>query len=523
MSSTRWVLCVCAISTLTYLTQCLILDGEIATDRKDWQFVARFCFRKSLAKMTFHFVYPEDYCCQNVLLYFDNQWKRVYPQKMMNCSEKERALVPEYNQKITLSGADVHSGCYRVKSSGGKFNLNCGGRRSFISARARWWYIAVSNCKSSKGLRLKYNMVLTNGETFWRKHFSADEQYILETDIVFLVSFVLLSIFAGIEAKILASRKLFHYTFKLFLWSIFCEVFSLVMYVSYYTDYGLDGKPNLPVKVVGQAMHFIGHIVFLIMLILLAKGWTVTRGRMSSSGQVKLSVFSTLYCVCFIILFIYEQVIFDPGRVLYIYESPAGIGICILRVVAWCWFCYATFFTLKHFPKKTAFYYPFWFMYSGWFLVGPTVILFAAYVIEDYQREQIVNGIEFGVSFLAHAIFLVLTRPAAANTNFPFHMRTCQIGISRPNEDEVASGYAYAPDSFVGVFTTDTFAIFQSSSQQGSSNTPSSKINSNNNTQRIERPIPMTTISSNSFPSTTRSAETDPPPSYRQATGLHDP
>lgn len=25
--------------------------------------------------------------------------------------------------------------------------------------------------------------------------------------------------------------------------------------------------------------------------------------------------------------------VFDPGKVLYIYESPAGIGICVLRVI----------------------------------------------------------------------------------------------------------------------------------------------------------------------------------------------
>lgn len=24
---------------------------------------------------------------------------------------------------------------------------------------------------------------------------------------------------------------------------------------------------------------------------------------------------------------------FDPGKVLYIYESPAGVGICVLRVI----------------------------------------------------------------------------------------------------------------------------------------------------------------------------------------------
>ncbi|CAB3987852.1 transmembrane 145-like, partial [Paramuricea clavata] len=266
-----------------------------------------------------------------------------------------------------------------------------------------------------------------------------------------------------------------------------------------------------------QAIHYIGHIVFLIMLILLAKGWTVTRGRISSSGQVKLSVFSTLYCFCFVILFIYEQIIFDPGKVLYIYESPAGIGICILRVLAWVWFCYATFFTLKHFPKKTAFYYPFWVLYSGWFLVGPAVVLFAAYVIEDYQREQIVNGIEWGVSFLAHAIFLILTRPAAANTNFPFHMRTCQIGISMPSEDDVTSGYAYAPDNFIGVFTTDTFSIFQSSSQQRSGTNLPNRMYSNNNTQETGRP--MTTFSSNSHDpsSTPRDAATRAPPTYSQA------
>ncbi|CAB4030567.1 Hypothetical predicted protein, partial [Paramuricea clavata] len=116
----------------------------------DWQFVARFCFRRSLAKMTFHFVYPEEYCCQSVLLYFDDQWQSVYPGQMMNCSQKVNALVPEYNQQILLSRDYVHSGCHRVKSSNGKYNLNCGGRRSFISARARWWFIAVSNCKSTK-------------------------------------------------------------------------------------------------------------------------------------------------------------------------------------------------------------------------------------------------------------------------------------------------------------------------------------------------------------------------------------
>lgn len=186
-------------------SECLILNGEISTAKLDWKFLARFCFRKSLAKMTFQFEYPEEYCCQNVLLYFDDQWKHVYPGFNKNCSVKEGVLVPEYNQKIELKPRFVSSGCHRVLADDNRepksYNLNCGGRRSFMSVRARWWYIVVSNCRTTKGLKLRYYMELTNGDTFWTRHFSADEQYILETDIVFTIAFVVLLFLGVFEAR----------------------------------------------------------------------------------------------------------------------------------------------------------------------------------------------------------------------------------------------------------------------------------------------------------------------------------
>lgn len=45
---------------------------------------------------------------------------------------------------------------------------------------------------------------------------------------------------------------------------------------------------------------------------------------------------------------------FDPGEVLYLYESPAGYALIILRIVAWCMFVYSTIFTLKHYPEKVS-------------------------------------------------------------------------------------------------------------------------------------------------------------------------
>lgn len=65
-------------------------------------------------------------------------------------------------------------------------------------------------------------------------------------------------------------------------------------------------------------------------------------------------------------LFHYPMQFFDPGEVLYLYESPPGYGLIILRVIAWWMFMYSTLFTLKHYPEKARFYYPFNIVGSMW-------------------------------------------------------------------------------------------------------------------------------------------------------------
>lgn len=96
----------------------------------------------------------------------------------------------------------------QVVSEEGTRYLSCSSGRSFRSVRERWWYIALSKCgvrawgsclafvlfpflltsptcpepplrpprsPQGDGLQLEYEMVLTNGKSFWTRHFSADE------------------------------------------------------------------------------------------------------------------------------------------------------------------------------------------------------------------------------------------------------------------------------------------------------------------------------------------------------------
>uniref|UniRef100_G3TNB8 Transmembrane protein 145 n=1 Tax=Loxodonta africana TaxID=9785 RepID=G3TNB8_LOXAF len=401
--------------------------------REDWVFLTRFCFLSDYGRLDFRFRYPEAKCCQNILLYFDDpsQWPAVYKAGDKDCLAKESVIRPENNQVINLTTQYAWSGCQVVSEEGTRY-LTCSSGRSFRSVRERWWYIALSKC-GGDGLQLEYEMVLTNGKSFWTRHFSADEFGILETDVTFLLIFTLIFFLSCYFGYLLKGRQLLHTTYKMFMVAAGVEVLSLLFFCIYWGQYATDGIGNESLKILAKLLFSSSFLIFLLMLILLGKGFTVTRGRISHSGSVKLSVYMTLYTLTHVVLLIYEAEFFDPGQVLYTYESPAGYGLIGLQVAAYVWFCYAVLISLRHFPEKQPFYVPFFAAYTLWFFAVPVMALIANFGIPKWAREKIVNGIQLGIHLYAHGVFLIMTRPSAAN-KFPYHVRTkiASAGVSGP-------------------------------------------------------------------------------------------
>uniref|UniRef100_A0A8C7FXB8 Transmembrane protein 145 n=1 Tax=Oncorhynchus kisutch TaxID=8019 RepID=A0A8C7FXB8_ONCKI len=415
--------------------------------KQDWLFLTRFCFLTDFGRLDFRFRYQKSRCCQNILLYFDDssQWPAVYKKPDKDCYQKEAVLRPENNQVINLTTRYTWSGCV-VEGEGDEEVLSCVGGRSFRSVRERWWYIALSKC-GGEGLQLEYEMKLTNGQSFWTQHFSADEFGILETDITFLVIFSLVFILSCYFAYNLKGRQLLHTTYKMFMTAAGVEVVSLLFHCIYWGLYARDGVGNGSLKIMGEA-------------------------RISHSGSVKLSIYMTVYTVTYIILFIYEAEFFDPGEVLYAYDSPAGYGLMGLQLLAYVWFCYAVLISLKHYPEKQPFYIPFFTAYTLWFFAVPVMALIANFGIPRWAREKIVNGIQLGIHLYAHIVFLAITRPSAANKNFPYHVRTSQIGIllSSPKAGVACESFphhAYGNSSFLGDSQPNFTELFSIQSVSG--------------------------------------------------------
>ncbi|XP_059939896.1 transmembrane protein 145 isoform X5 [Mesoplodon densirostris] len=285
------------------------------SSKEDWVFLTRFCFLSDYGRLDFRFRYPEAKCCQNILLYFDDpsQWPAVYKAGDKDCLAKESVIRPENNQVINLTTQYAWSGCQVVSEEGMRY-LSCSSGRSFRSVRERWWYIALSKC-GGDGLQLEYEMVLTNGKSFWTRHFSADEFGILETDVTFFLIFILIFFLSCYFGYLLKGRQLLHTTYKMFMAAAGVEVLSLLFFCIYWGQYATDGIGNESLKILAKLLFSSSFLIFLLMLILLGKGFTVTRGRISHSGSVKLSVYMTLYTLTHVVLLIYEvEVLCSSGH-----------------------------------------------------------------------------------------------------------------------------------------------------------------------------------------------------------------
>ena len=97
-------------------------------------------------------------------------------------------------------------------------------------------------------------------------------------------------------------------------------------------------------------------------------------------------------------------------------------------------FIYSTFFTLKHYPDKGGFYYPYFSFYTLWFVAGPCIIIIANHIIAEWVRQKVSQAVYF------FAIFLPCTQICFCALPLDFMQHPIQgrrkVSKSRPLEGE---------------------------------------------------------------------------------------
>lgn len=116
-------------------------------------------------------------------------------------------------------------------------------------------------------------------------------------------TFLIIAVFiCAIELK---SLHLFHCTYRLYALSVMLQWMGILLQGIAWAKYGLTGLG--PHTTLGGLFMGGSEVTYLMLLLLMAKGYTITRARLSSSSVIKLTIFVNIYIVVYISLFIFQS------------------------------------------------------------------------------------------------------------------------------------------------------------------------------------------------------------------------
>ena len=75
---------------------------------------------------------------------------------------------------------------------------------------------------------------------------------------------------------------------------------GVILLSTHYLVYGLNGLGMPDFKFIGRVLEASAEILFLLLLILLAKGYTVTRARLRNASSAKVSRVKLSKLICFL-------------------------------------------------------------------------------------------------------------------------------------------------------------------------------------------------------------------------------
>ena len=445
----------------------LRIEGSLDT-LTPWSFAERFCFvptkgtnRKKYGVLEFEVKHKSG---GQLLLYHDGfeKWREIYESSMACWERREKATT------VIELGMEGQSFVESVEKNG-DLTTTTKGSAYFEANENLWLFIVLGNCQAecpgNRGcqgpLEMEYAFHLTNGKDARRREFSADEIGTLETMSIFLGLYLILSFLSYflLRRRLLAKKK-YHTTVALLCWSIYVQLLGCLCGIVHFGIYAGDGWGSPQARNAGIFLGHLADILLVLVLILLAKGWTIVRRSLSINGRVKIAVYITTLLWTTLALELWRLYVYDKARSAYYYESAPGTALVALRGAALVWFRYAVRTTALQYPRKKRFYLKFTMAFTLWLLAKPLLVIIAAFFIPDNQRFLIVLIAELSLAFSAHVGLAFLYCPDLPfNNSFPFHR----------NADDMASGgdiLGALVDFFTGFGIDDSRVQYDTTRQQ---------------------------------------------------------
>jgi len=188
---------------------------------------------------------------------------------------------------------------------------------------------------------------------------------------------------------------------------------DLIHYGTFHSD-GI-GVPSL--DKFSTVIEAFARLSFILLLILLAKGWTISTDEIRQRGLI-LAVMSLL-SISYFTLIIVDFAARDPASTVYEYESVPGGLIVALNGLTGIWFAVTIYFSYsaEEDVMKKSFYMRLGLSYTIWFGALPFLVIIGI-ALDPWVREKIVTSLTLTVTTIAYTILAYLLWPSRAEVYF---------------------------------------------------------------------------------------------------------
>ncbi|XP_078001072.1 integral membrane protein GPR180-like [Glandiceps talaboti] len=295
-----------------------------------------------------------------------------------------------------------------------------------------FWYINMVSCYQNwtsedpeqcswhhheQNINIIYDIWLVNGNplqphNIFYFQFSYPIQGIVAVYLMYAVFYLPLTI-----CHTMAHSKYMHPIIKFFTVCLYIEYVSILLIFIHLIIYSQDGSGLPIVFEIGIAMEMLSQCLFIFLLLLLAKGWTITTTRITQKKS--LVVIWVIYCVLYAVLFIWEMVGVDQTSNLNEYQTWPGALILTLRCIILIWFLMElrTTYRQEYLDEKLSFYRWFGVGYTIWFVYLPiTVSIISA--VSPLWRQKSVSAMTLTADFLSYLVMTLLFWPSRSSSYF---------------------------------------------------------------------------------------------------------
>ncbi|XP_076097602.1 integral membrane protein GPR180-like [Mytilus galloprovincialis] len=288
----------------------------------------------------------------------------------------------------------------------------------------RFWYLSMvacyrnttaNNCswvRSSQNLELDYDIWLVNGDPAskhqnpFEHQFSFEDHDIVESYAVFFALYLII-IFIWLYAYF----KQKHTITKILTASICLELTGISCNLLHWMIFSANGVGCYVLSVIGNAIDVISECLFMLTLLLITKGWTIT--SMELTGKPIVFSIWGLYTLLNCVLFIWNLTEVDVISNIDEWQTWPGYITLIFRCFIMVWFMVELRQIVRYskHPDRLLFIQQFGAYFLVWFIYLPILAIISTQFSALWKHKIILNIIN-GADWLSYMVLIHLLWPS---------------------------------------------------------------------------------------------------------------